>query len=403
MKKNILTLVIKIITISSLVFPGAVFAQASSNGITVTVSNITGTTAKVSLSIAGSTIEAMRDYSQTSSVNFHVSYGRTKGFLIKKTANCTVDLAVPVGTASTKTCVFPVTGLSVGKKYYYKVNGDLSISPAITGDFTTSKELPHVNSLLVNQTATEITPAFQFEGIPSQNIELYAWIGKGDGTWIKRDKLLVTINKGTTVVTKDFNVVFNYADLGLENGKQYAYLIADGTGNNAKLYTPMGFFTVGSIIAGGPVCTESSSCIDPVSLELQLPVITDTSLTVRGTLYANEFPVPNGKFTIATGPSAGALGVDVPVYEGDIPLAGIGFSKTLSGFTPGASYLFHLKEQTTGTDFGNQAFTMAAATPSTTSSTTSAPKIEIAGVTITFDGTKQAVEKDKAKIVGISG
>lgn len=341
-------------------------------------------------------------------MKFHVAYGRTKGFLNKKTGDCVVDPSVAADLSGTKTCSFPLTGLAVGKKYYYKLKGNIAIPPEVpNGSFLSDQQLPHVDSLKVVQTATDITPAFHFEGIPPKDIELYAWIGKGDGTWMKRDKLLVTVNRSSSSVSKDFNVVFKYSELGLENGKQYAYLIADGTSDSAKLYTPMAFFTVGSLIAGGPACTEPSDCVDPVSLELRPIEVTDTSVTIKGTLYANEAPVTGARFSIAIGPDASSIGVMVPSYEGAIPLAGVSFSKTFQGFAPGTPYIMHLLEETTGTDFGNQTFTTTGKAPVAPDKSLQGgqfipdPQVEVAGVTVSFPAAKQVVEKNRAEIRGI--
>lgn len=112
--------------------------------------------------------------------------------------------------------------------YYFLVT--LALFSLLTIPFVASAEITVTNGT-TSRTSASLTVPYTTSGTPSRDITLYAWFGEYNAPlsqWNRNSFKMVTIKAGDSV-PKNFNVQFEFANLGLVAGKKYAYRLTNQT------------------------------------------------------------------------------------------------------------------------------------------------------------------------------
>lgn len=273
---------------------------------------------------------------------------------------------------------------------------------------------------------------YRIEQAPSQDIPLYSWIGEYGAPQMAgwRTNVLVQDVKKTSSMPRNFTASFNFNQLGIVQGKVYAFTLANQKNHdgNELYFNDMGMFTCfhldqqnnavqmdcnASLTPPSPVVTIPSpgtTCTDPSCKELFKVEDagadpTETQIVIHATLFGQDPSITQAKVKVFVGESENALSDYGIVYQGPVTSNGIGFSATIQGLKPQTRYYFALREITTNTFlFRGDATTLVAF-----SGPGGGPQgqgielnpLVVGGATVSFPSSDQKLSKTTADFKGI--
>lgn len=204
------------------------------------------------------------------------------------------------------------------------------------------------------QTVSSLTVSYHYTGTPTSDIRVYSWLGVASSTtWIDRNNLLITIGHSSTPVTKDFSVTYNFSALGLTNGTNYVYYLADGTTDQSTVLSGPAYFTVGGTqnpttpttgqyafaatgqFAGqAPGTFQEGFTVKPTTSLAQATTLTlKTFVNTSSTTLVSTDTFPIGPGTGTVSPSTNDLGpgdYTAVIYEGTTSVGSVDFKITSS-------------------------------------------------------------------------
>ena len=240
---------------------------------------------------------------------------------------------------------------------------------------------PHITPTGSDQTLTSYTANYTFAGRVRSKIKLYAWIANDKGNWVERSLLAATVPAAQTPVTQQISVTFDFNNLGLANGKDYSYFIADGTTNSATFYSGATFFTVGDVqsttthntntnphtssTASPSTSVNAQNYVGGVSIDFppDQQTITKTSAALKARISVKiAMPI---NLVYMWGATGSPLGSEETLYDQENPPMTTSQWETvpinLNGLTAGTSYQFAIKNKITNITSAPLMFTTATA------------------------------------------